>query len=180
MKRYTPTTGPRRGHHLDTIVLPESLVKLALTAAHDLSGHHGTPATLYHMQSRFSFRNLVSRTRAYVAQCARCLRAKRDLRPVPLGAIPVFDFLGSVGLDHAGPFTADADGNRHLAIFVDHATKWTVVIPVPSTTAEHSVHALIEFVQRHGLPQRLFSDRGAGFCSTLFRGLLRHASIAQR
>lgn len=180
MKRYTPTTGPRRGHRLDTIVLPDSLVAIALTAAHDLSGHHGTPATLHHMQPRFSFQGLVTRTRAYVAQCPRCLRAKRDLRPTPLGAIPVFDFLASVGLDHAGPFTADADGNRHLAVFVDHATKWVVVIPTPSTKAEHSIHALIAFVQRHGLPQRLFSDRGAGFCSRVFRGLLKHASITQR
>jgi len=174
MRQYTPTQGPRKGQPLDTIVLPDGpLVKLALASTHDATGHHGTTATLFAVQSRFWFPRLVERTRKYVAACKTCARAKRDLRPTPMGKTPTYDYLQQVHIDFAGPMpTNTPDGKRHLCIIVCAGTKFVHCVPTRSTTAADATTALLDFIQHNGIPGRIHSDRGSSFCNEAWRGLM--------
>ena len=176
-KWYTPKVGPRKGHDLTVVALPESLVPLALASVHDLAGHHGGASTLFHMQSRFAFPRLYTRTIDYVKGCETCGRAKRDKRPVPLGKIPVYGFLHTVGIDFAGPFAETPSGNKYLAIVVDHATKWTHVVPTKSTSTNDASFALMDFVQHYGMFQQVVSDRGSSFTSTAWKQLMKKLQV---
>ena len=178
-KTHTPTVGPRQGHDITVIAVPESLVPLCLAAVHDLAGHHGSTSTIFHMQSRFSFPRLYTRTLAYVRGCKQCGQAKKDSRPCPQGKIPVYGFLHTVGLDFAGPFAASAGepAKKYLAILVDHATKWTHVVATKSTSSKDAADALLDFVQHFGLPLRLVTDRGSAFTASAWGRLMRVLSI---
>ena len=172
MRSYIPSEGPRKGHDISTIALPESLISLALAATHTACGHHGETSTIFAMQTRFSFPNLHRRTQGYVRSCKDCSRAKRDLRPVHLGRIPVFDWLSVVSIDFAGPMRTTINGNRHLAIIVDHSTKHVHVHPCKSTSTTDATAALLSFTQHCGLPGRVVSDRGSAFTSKAWAGLM--------
>ena len=184
MRHHTPKHGPRAGHKIDTIVLPEGkLIRLALAATHDQAGHHGQHATLFAMQSRFSFRHLRKRTIDYVAGCALCGRSKRDLRPVQLGKIPVVPSFGAkIAIDFAGPLFESGGGrrNRHLCIMVCTATKWVHVVPVPDVSATSATAALLDFAYHNTIPREITSDRGSGFCNTTWRGLMRSLGCKHR
>jgi transposase InsO family protein len=177
---HTPTVGPRRGHHMTVVAVPESLVALALTTVHDLAGHHGSKATMYHMQSRFSFPRLYTRTQAYIRGCVTCGRAKRDNRPVPLGQIPIYSFLTTVGIDFAGPFATSTRGYKYIAIICDHATKWVHTVPTASTSTEDAAAALLDFVHHFGLMQNVVSDRGSSFTSAAWKRLMQKLSITHK
>jgi hypothetical protein len=171
MRSYTPKVGPRASHNISTIVLPESLIPLALAATHTASGHHGETSTTFAVQTRFSFPNLYRRTQAYVKGCPDCSRAKRDLRPVHQGKIKVYGWLDVVSIDFAGPMRQTINGNRHMAIIVDHSTKHVHVHPCPSTSTADATAALLSFTQHCGIPGKVVSDRGAAFTSRAWAGL---------
>ena len=153
---------------------------IALAATHDAAGHHGATATTFQMQTRFSFPRLVTRTRNYVIACAVCGRMKRDLRPVPLGRIPIFGFLDAVGVDFAGPFPESASGNKYLAILTCHSTKWLHVSPTPSCGVNDSAMALLSFVQHAGIPGSIKHDKCAAFVAKIWCRLMHLLGIADK
>ena len=178
VKTFAAKTGVRTGSTVSVIVLPESLVKLALAATHDAEGHHGCYATEFAMQTRFTFKHMVARTRRYVKGCKHCGRAKRDARPVQLAAIPTFKFLHTVCIDFTARFTIpDADGNHCLAVIVDESCKLVHVVPTKADTVVDATKAMLSFIQHYGLMQHIHSDRGNCFTSKIWGSLLKYASI---
>jgi transposase InsO family protein len=180
MRTHTPTTGPRAGHTIVTIELPESLIPLALAAAHTACGHHGETSSTFCMQTRFHFPNIIERTRAFVRGCTTCSRAKRDLRPTPIGKMRVCGWLDSVSIDFCGPMRSSLGGNWFIAIIVDNSCKWVHVHPCKSTDAADATAALLSFTQHCGLPGKVVSDRGAAFTSKAWAGLMRAMSAKGR
>ena len=180
MRSYKPRVGPRRDHDITTIALPESLVPAALAATHAACGHHGETSTTFAVQSRFHFHNVVKRTKEHVRGCTVCARAKRDLRPVPVGKIRTYNWLDVVSIDFAGPLRTSISGNNYLAIIVDNSTKWVHVHPCKSTSAADATAALLAFTQHCGLPGKVISDRGAAFTSKAWAGLMRTMGASGR
>lgn len=59
-------------------------------------------------------------------------------------------------------------GNQYAVVFQDYLTKWPEVFAVADQQAKTIARLLVEhIVARHGVPQRLLSDRGSNFLSAL-------------
>ena len=59
-------------------------------------------------------------------------------------------------------------GNQYAMVLQDYLTKWPEVFAVADQKAETIARLLVEHVvARHGVPQRLLSDRGPNFLSSL-------------
>ena len=57
-------------------------------------------------------------------------------------------------------------GNQYAVVFQDYLTKWPEAFAVEDQKADTIARLLVEHVvARHGLPQRLLSDRGSTFLS---------------
>ena len=64
-------------------------------------------------------------------------------------------------VDSAGPFPADADGNRFLFVFIDPFSKWVEVALSPSTHSWRAAQALYqEVLARWGKPRYVRTDNG--------------------
>ena len=85
-----------------------------------------------------------------------------ELCPIPVGGL-----FHTVGVDVL-QLPRTFDGYQYAVVFVDYLTKWPEVFAVPDQKAETITRLFVEgIVSRHGVPERLLSDRGPYFLSSL-------------
>ena len=101
--------------------------------------------------------------------CLVCVSRKgghRLLKP-PLQPIPVGDPFHRVAVDVLQlPLTAR--GNCYIVVLIDYFTKWPEAFAVADQKAETIARLFAEeIICRHGIPEKLLSDRGANFLSNL-------------
>ncbi|KAG2884575.1 hypothetical protein PC119_g19503 [Phytophthora cactorum] len=80
-----------------------------------------------------------------------------------------YDLSGPFSLlvvDAIGPEVVTPRGNKYILVFVDYFTRWVEAFAVASLDTLSFVDAMIEgVICRHGVPERLLSDRGSNFTS---------------
>lgn len=119
--------------------------------------------------------------RSYVASCEVCQQHKRRvggqhgfLTPIK----PPETIFHPLGIDHIGPLPMTAAGNRYIILAVDHLSKFVEVAAVPSLAASYVIRFLRErFEWRHGLPNKLISDRSATFRSRELHNYLQQVGV---
>ena len=86
-----------------------------------------------------------------------------------LKSIPVGGPFHTVGVDVL-QLPLSYDGNRYVVIFIDYLTKWCEGFAIAYQTAETIAKLLVEkVICRHGVSEKLLSDRGANFMSDVIR-----------
>ncbi|XP_064459049.1 uncharacterized protein LOC135369387 [Ornithodoros turicata] len=74
-------------------------------------------------------------------------------------------------LDFAGPFQ-----DKMFLVVVDAFSKWPEVIVMSSTTASHAVDVILTIFARNGIPERIVTDNGPQFTSSVFMQFMRNNS----
>jgi hypothetical protein len=72
------------------------------------------------------------------------------------------------GLDAVGPFRTAPGGYKHILVAVDKFTKWIEVRPVAKVTSEEAVKFIRDIKHRFGVPNRIITDPGEDFTSSVF------------
>jgi transposase InsO family protein len=146
---------------------------------HNLA-HPGVRATRRLIASRFVWPCLASQVAAWCRDCQHCQRAKViGQAPSPAAAIanPAQRF-SHLHVDLVGPLPRSTDGYSHLLTILDRSTRWAEAIPLRSTTADCCATALVDgWVARFGIPQRITSDRGPQFVSTVWAAFTARLGI---
>ncbi|KAL0235185.1 hypothetical protein GEMRC1_001767 [Eukaryota sp. GEM-RC1] len=78
-----------------------------------------------------------------------------------------------------GPFSIDSSGYKYVIVFIDAFSRFTVLKPVTSITANDCAYALIESVISHyGIPSKIHSDNGSEFANKIFKDLCTILNIS--
>ncbi|KAG2797834.1 hypothetical protein PC112_g21613 [Phytophthora cactorum] len=92
--------------------------------------------------------------------------------PEPVGSV----FIACGG--HYRTSVVTPRGNKYILVFVDYFTRWVETFAVASLDTISFVNAMIEgVICRHGVPERLLSERGSNFTSNLARSLYETLGI---
>jgi transposase InsO family protein len=160
-------------------LVPESFRHPIFDVVHGLA-HPGIRATRCLIASRFVWPGLASQVASWCRGCQHCQRAKAGGQPSsPPQAIanPVQRF-SHLHVNLVGPLPQSASGLTHLLTVVDRSTRWAEAILLRSTATEACVSALIKgWVARFGIPQRITSDRGPQFTSSLWSELTSRLGV---
>ena len=138
-----------------------------------LAGHLGTSKTLSVLRKRFYWPKMKRDCASWIRSCLCCQRRKPP-RPKAgftqdISATRPFDL---IGLDYCGPFRTTKAGNRYILTVCDYFSRWPILIPVPDQSTSTLVDAFLEHVvSLHGVPKKVFSDRGKSFTSKFFKRL---------
>jgi hypothetical protein len=105
-----------------------------------------------------------------VKRCKGCqFFAKQQHVPAQaLRTIPPFWPFAMWGLNAVGPFHTAPGGYKHILVAVDKFTKWIEVRPVMKVTSEEAVKFIGDIKHRFGVPNRIITDLGKAFTSSVF------------
>ena len=79
----------------------------------------------------------------------------------------------NIHLDIVGPLN-EVKEMRYILTAVDRFSRWTMVEPMPNQLASTVAATFIRgWIQHHGVPHTITTDRGANFESSLFNNLLK-------
>ncbi|XDG04636.1 hypothetical protein ABKA04_004251 [Annulohypoxylon sp. FPYF3050] len=157
---------------------------------HPLHGHQGCTKTRKRLAEHYEFPGLATMVRRIVKECDICHRAKAA-RHRPYGyLVPThipnqafqtisWDFITKLPTSKC-PITGI--GYDSIWVIVDRLTKYGYFFPFLSTnTAEHLAYLFLrEYVSKHGLPERIASDRDTLFTSKFWTSLLKRMGIKQK
>ena len=153
------------------IVVPSCLPSILLKESHNgkFAGHFAEQKIYATLRERYWWRGMRNDVCCYCRSCLVCASRKgpgRCQRP-KLQPIPVGGPFQAVGVDVL-QLPRSLEGNQYAIVFVDYLRKWPEVFAVSDQTADTIARLLVEeIVSRHGVPERLLSDRGPNFLSSL-------------
>lgn len=157
------------------LIVPAEMKPAVLEWAHDavFAGHPGVERTAANVLARYTWPNVNQEIKRYVEQCVSCsARNTHPRKRAPLGMVyeakAPFEF---VSIDIVGPLPPGAAGGfRYILTCIDHFSRYCEAIPLVSITAQDVGRALIErIIVRHGVPNKLLTDQGANFTSSLIK-----------
>ncbi|OWZ16123.1 Gag-pol fusion protein [Phytophthora megakarya] len=160
--------GPARTTLVPVIPLPFIEMVLHYCHADLLSSHSGTTKTIDKVRKHAYWLEWKRDVVEYVRACYVCGSGK-GYRPWKNGLMqrPIWALSRVVG-DAIGPLVTAPRGNKYILVFADYFTRWVETFPVKKLDIITFVNLMVdEVVSRHGVPERLLSDRGPNFISNL-------------
>lgn len=144
------------------------------------AGHPGKHGTLELVTRHYWWPKMASSVEQYVLGCNRCQRVKpahhpkATLQPQPVPSGP----WENIGVDLIGPLPM-SNGFDMIAVYVDHFSNQCHLVPTTSTvTAEGIADIHYRDVFRlHGIPRKIYSDRGPQFAARFMRALYKQLGI---
>jgi len=161
-------------------LIPRSMRKAIVIAAHDLSGNFSVDRTIAKILKEYWFPMMRRYVKQHIYMCVDCLIHKRPggRRPGLLHHIPPGRrSFAVIHIDHLGPFKTSTKGNRYLLVIVDNLTKYVFLYASKTTDTAGVIKRLEEFIKQRGLPDRIVSDRGTAFTSARFEKFCQEQGV---
>lgn len=159
------------------LVVPRSLRAEVLRECHDeaLAGHLGIFKTRKRVAQSYYWPKMTEFITRYVRRCEICQAQKPDQRG-PAGKMSVRKVQRPwqvVSTDLMGPFPRSSRRNRFLLVVVDVFTKFSLLFPIPTATAQAIKRHLEEDIFLiYGVPDYLVCDNGRQYVSKSFRSMV--------
>ncbi len=149
---------------LDKIVIPSSLQRKVIKAAHSM-GHLGMTKTKQLLRNKYWFPKMNQQVEEILGECYACQVTTKDHRrePVKPTTIPEKPW-ETISVDFGGPYP---DGHYNL-VAIDKRTRYPEVEITHSTAFEPTQRALKKMFATHGTPRRLETDNGPPFNGQAF------------
>lgn len=147
---------------------------------HDENCHVGYDKTLGKLREHFWFPRMASYVKKYLKHCLICVERKGDTGPKqgflhPIEKIPVP--FHTIHLDCTGPFSQTNEGFKYILLLVDGFTKFCLLKPLKSLTAQELVPLIRDTISIFGSPSKVITDKGTNFSSHEVRSLFRELQI---
>lgn len=173
------------------LLVPKQLRNHLLQTIHrgKMFCHPGQKRMYAILRKDFWWPNMHADVKDMVKGCLSCSRSKA-VQPKHDGdavvVVPDTPF-SVVGVDLCGPFPkSNQHDYRHIAVFVDHYSRWIRLVPLKEATAVSVSNALLKsWVRDFGTPELLVSDSGSQFTADVMTdiglqlGIKMHAFPAE-
>ena len=154
-------------------VLPQLMRKQILKHLHDSMGHLGIEKVYQHAKDRYFWPGMYTDVQAYIHKCKRCtLRKAPDTRrQATLESIRTSRPLELVCIDFLS-LERSKGGCEHILVVTDHFSRYAQAYPTRDEKATTVARVLWEkFIVNYGIPERLHSDQGRCFESSVIQEL---------
>ena len=124
------------------------------------------------VKDRFFWSGMYQDIMTWIEECGRCIRRKSStIQRAPLVNITTTSPLELVCMDFLTLETSK--GNyQHILVITDHFTRFVMAIPTRNQLARTVADAFYNnFILHYGIPERIHSDQGANFQSTIIKEL---------
>lgn len=148
-----------------------------------VGGHKGVTKTYNRIRQNFYWDNLKQDIQNYINHCLQCQIKKlvrvKTKQPMLITDTPYSAF-EKVSMDIVGPLPTTSQNNSYILTVQDHLTKFSLAIPLKSSTAISVADAFLEFfICTFGTPKTILTDQGSNFMSNLMKRFAKKFRIKQ-
>ncbi|GKT32347.1 DDE-type integrase/transposase/recombinase [Aduncisulcus paluster] len=182
LDEFTEPSRPLLITHRDTKVFslkagtPDSN-NLLLKKIHIELGHASPKLMINALVERgIRWKSMAMDAKSICKTCLICQKSKKGKQPNSLAHLRASYVFERVSVDTVGPLEPDKNEFKHFMVVIDDFSRFTIIIPVKSLTAEEISQSLFASVfSIHGCPGTIRSD--GGFTSALTAELCRLCDI---
>jgi len=163
-------------------VAPTEIRTFILEQLHNsrLAGHLGVSKTIDRVKQRFYWPGYRDDIILWCKKCVLCAQTSKRSNKAVMKHELASEPLQRVGIDIVGPLPKTEQGNSFIMVICDYYTRWVEAYSIPDQTAITVADKFVtEFVCRFGVPQKLHSDQGTDFMSSLFKQMCKLLEIEQ-
>lgn len=148
-----------------------------------VGGHKGVTKTYNRIRQNFYWNNLKLDIQNYINHCLQCQIKKlvrvKTKQPMLITDTPYSAF-EKISMDIVGPLPTTSQQNSYILTIQDHLTKFSLAIPLKSSTAISVADAFLEFfICTFGTPKAILTDQGSNFMSNLMKRFAKKFKIKQ-
>ncbi|XP_032367401.1 uncharacterized protein LOC116686492 [Etheostoma spectabile] len=160
------------GGEVFQVVVPKRETKEVWGMYHDKMGHPSGERTLTTLQRRCYWPRMNEDVREWTAACPQCVCAKAGAEvKVPLLPILTSYPFEVVGVDYLS-LGRPEDRHPYILVITDLFSKYALAVPTRDQSANTTAQALYNhLIQTFGCPERILTDRGATFESSVMKEL---------
>ena len=162
------------------IMIPRSLIFQILEGIHDGCGHQGIERVIHRVNLEMNWKGKYKNIRDYIRGCTVCNKSKGvGDGPVKMGRLSASRPLEMISIDF---ITVDksSDGRDSILVITDIFTKFTKAVATRNQSALTVAKVILnEWIYNFGIPERIHSDQGRNFVSSLIKELCMLLCINQ-
>ena len=154
------------------VIVPKQEAKGVWRTYHDEMGHPSSERALAALRQRCYWPRMTQDVKEWTENCLRCVCAKAgpEVR-APLLPITTSYPFEVVGVDYLSLGRPD-DRYPYILVMTDLFSKYALAVPTKDQSANTTAHALYSsLIQTFGCPERILTDRGGAFESSLLSEL---------
>jgi hypothetical protein len=169
-------------------IAERSVREIIISHAHSILAHLGPTKTTAYLRDQVWWKTMAADIAAFINSCSTCKRSKPNdqkpyglLNPLTVPSKP----WQAIGVDFVGPLPPSKNRDATfdmLVVVIDLLTGYVSLTPGRTDYKAKEMAELIfaEVYKRHGLPERIISDRDVLFTSTFWSHLHKLLGISLR
>ncbi len=162
------------------LVVPTSLRRKVLVAAHEGLGHGGVNTTRSLINRHFTWPNLAADIKQHVMSCVKCsMHNKSGGKKVPMIQPEIISQrCEKLAFDIVGPLPTSKQKFRFILTCLEMASGFPFAVPLKSYTSEETARAILSVVSFLGTPLTILTDQGTNFMSVTLSHLKKKLHMA--
>ena len=159
----------------NVLVIPQSLRARVIQLAHE--GHQGINKTKALIRSKVWFPGINKAVEAAINTCIPCQvnSTRFETTPLSMTPLPPGPWL-HLSIDFCGPLPT----GESLLVIIDKYSRYPIVEVMRDTSAEAVIPVVDKIFSVFGYPERIKSDNGPQFISSLWKNFLEECGVKHR
>ena len=164
----------RRSQFTKKLMVPKDLITPIISEAHDsaMGGHWGVETTIRTLMNTYFWPTMAIDVSNHIKKCPSCYitedknarKATSHIHPLPTPTRPG----QRLHADLVGPLVNSISDHKYVLSMVDALTKWTVLVPLKSKTAEEvAINIVNNWILNISNIETLVTDSGTEFCNQI-------------
>jgi transposase InsO family protein len=164
-----------------TIRIPNDMYRLIASKHNSLVGHKGIDKTIAALKDdNHQWPLMRQHVKQFVKHCACC--QKMSYLKYPIHAHPftlsTYEPWTRIHIDTVGEMPRkDEAGNLYVLVIRDSFSRFSLLYPIPDTSAKHAVKCFIHMFGLFGSPAQILSDNGSQFVNEIITEFLKYAQV---
>jgi hypothetical protein len=164
-----------------TIRIPNDQYRLITGVHNSLVGHGGLERTIQLLKAKnHQWPLMRQHVKHFIKHCPCC--QKMSYIKYPIHAHPftlsTYEPFMRIHMDTIGEMPRkDEAGNLHVLVIRDSFTRFTLLYPIPDTSAKHAVKCLMHMFGLFGCPAQILSDNGPQFVNEIIAEFTKQVQV---
>ena len=164
-----------------TLRIPNDKYRLITEVHNSQVGHRGVDRTIAALKNNnHQWPLMRQQVKQFIKHCACCQKMSYIKYPIHAHqfTLSTYEPFTRIHMDTVGEMPRkDEAGNLYVLVIRDSFSRFTLLYPIPDTSAKHAVKCLMHMFGLFGCPAQILSDNGSQFVNEIITEFTKHVQV---